>query len=343
LQHFPELETDAGLAWHQEGDFDTGSEAATSVFEFGAVLLASLEAVWKRKCSLEQQGPDGGSIDAISVAPADPMHLYIVFERQSGGSATREKSHAAATDLRQCFASYWKSDAETVALGKAGKVTGMWACPDSGGITTQAWCHKSGRPTRGAVPYKEKNLRGLTQGGKLEPMIGYMTRSLLDGYGKGGQAGIQTLGCLQDRTRPISYAHAESNGGGTPTEQCRKHTYVRIACQKTNTLASVLGDMISATQEMWGYDETNSVPVILSRRIDRSVNMESVASFLPTNVKFAFCGDSNCSGVASVEDHLRGSGRTMLEWVKTPGFLEQVCRNEQVRRDIRRAIAFWRL
>jgi hypothetical protein len=36
-----------------------------------------------------------------------------------------------------------------------------------------------------------------------------------------------------------------------------------------------------------------------------------------------------------------GAGMTMLEWVSTPGFLEQVIRNEQVRRDIRTRISGW--
>ena len=36
-----------------------------------------------------------------------------------------------------------------------------------------------------------------------------------------------------------------------------------------------------------------------------------------------------------------GTGRTMLEWVLTDGFLEQVIRNEQVRQDIRTRIRGW--
>jgi hypothetical protein len=31
----------------------------------------------------------------------------------------------------------------------------------------------------------------------------------------------------------------------------------------------------------------------------------------------------------------------MMEWVLTPGFLEQVFRNEQVRRDIRNRVRGW--
>ena len=45
---------------------------------------------------------------------------------------------------------------------------------------------------------------------------------------------------------------------------------------------------------------------------------------------------------ASEEGALRGAGKTMLGWVKTPGFLEQVCRNMEIRRRIRRVMAFWR-
>jgi hypothetical protein len=36
-----------------------------------------------------------------------------------------------------------------------------------------------------------------------------------------------------------------------------------------------------------------------------------------------------------------GTGRTMLEWVLTDGFLEQVIRNEQVRQDTRTRARGW--
>ena len=42
-------------------------------------------------------------------------------------------------------------------------------------------------------------------------------------------------------------------------------------------------------------------------------------------------------------DSLGGLGRTMMEWVLTTGFLEQVFRNEQVRRDIRNRVRAWAL
>jgi hypothetical protein len=36
-----------------------------------------------------------------------------------------------------------------------------------------------------------------------------------------------------------------------------------------------------------------------------------------------------------------GTGRSMSEWALVPGFLEQVVRNEQVRRDIRARVSGW--
>jgi hypothetical protein len=87
--------------------------------------------------------------------------------------------------------------------------------------------------------------------------------------------------------------------------------------------------------------------VIMARRPDRIINSGVVATFIDNHeVKFVFLGDSKCRGVqqfASKEGALRGTGKTMLGWVKTPGFLEQVCRNMEIRRRIRRAIAFWRM
>jgi hypothetical protein len=57
------------------------------------------------------------------------------------------------------------------------------------------------------------------------------------------------------------------------------------------------------------------------------------------NVKFVFMASSDCCTGGGCPflppDSLGGLGRAMMEWVLTTGFLEQVFRNEQVRRDIR--------
>jgi hypothetical protein len=76
------------------------------------------------------------------------------------------------------------------------------------------------------------------------------------------------------------------------------------------------------------------------------INPEVVYAFVGAeNVKFAFLGNSDCyTGCgcpALPPDSLGGVGRAMMEWVLTPGFLEQVFRNEQVRRDIRNRVRGW--
>ena len=70
-----------------------------------------------------------------------------------------------------------------------------------------------------------------------------------------------------------------------------------------------------------------------------------LCTFLSSNVKWVFMGDSDSckgSGCPSMDpSFFGGAGMTMLEWVSTPGFLEQVIRNEHVRRDIRTRISGW--
>jgi hypothetical protein len=46
-------------------------------------------------------------------------------------------------------------------------------------------------------------------------------------------------------------------------------------------------------------------------------------------------------GTAGQPSVFGGAGRAMLEWVLTPGFLEQVIRNEQARRDLRQRTKAW--
>jgi hypothetical protein len=76
------------------------------------------------------------------------------------------------------------------------------------------------------------------------------------------------------------------------------------------------------------------------------INPEVVYAFVGVeDVKFAFLDNSDCCKgcgcPALPPDPLGGVGRTMMEWVLTPGFLEQGFRNEQVRRDIRNRIRGW--
>ena len=63
------------------------------------------------------------------------------------------------------------------------------------------------------------------------------------------------------------------------------------------------------------------------------------------DVKFVFLANSDCctgGGCPSLPpDPLGELGRAMAEWVMTLGFLEQVFRNEQVRRDIRNRVRAW--
>ena len=93
-------------------------------------------------------------------------------------------------------------------------------------------------------------------------------------------------------------------------------------------------------------DSEDTVVALVARRPDRIVNPEVAYAFVGVaNVKFAFLGNSDCctgGGCPSLPpDSLGGLGRAMAEWVMTPGFLEQVFRNEQARRDIRNRARAW--
>jgi hypothetical protein len=86
---------------------------------------------------------------------------------------------------------------------------------------------------------------------------------------------------------------------------------------------------------------------LVARRPDRLINPEVVYAFVGVeNVKFVFMASSGCckgSGCPSLlPDSLGGLGRAIMEWVLAMGgFLEQVFRNEQVRRDIRNRVRGW--
>jgi hypothetical protein len=93
-------------------------------------------------------------------------------------------------------------------------------------------------------------------------------------------------------------------------------------------------------------DSEGTVVTLVARRSDRIINPEVVYALVGVaNVEFAFLANSDCcigGGCPSLPpDSLSRLGRTMVEWVMTPGFLEQVFRNEQVRRDIRNRARAW--
>jgi hypothetical protein len=93
-------------------------------------------------------------------------------------------------------------------------------------------------------------------------------------------------------------------------------------------------------------DSEEAVVALVARRPDRIINPELVYGFVGVeNVEFAFMASSGCckgSGCPSLPpDPLGGVGRTIMEWVLAMGFLEQVFRNEQVRRDIRNRAQAW--
>jgi hypothetical protein len=68
-------------------------------------------------------------------------------------------------------------------------------------------------------------------------------------------------------------------------------------------------------------------------------------AFISSPVKWVFLDGSDSCTTDGCPKMPRGvfggTGRTMLEWVLTAGFLEQVIRNEQVRQDIRTRIRGW--
>jgi hypothetical protein len=93
-------------------------------------------------------------------------------------------------------------------------------------------------------------------------------------------------------------------------------------------------------------DSEGAVVALVARRPDRITNPEVVYALIGVeDVKFVFMGSSDCckgGGCPSLPpDSLGGLGRTAMEWVLAMGFLEQVFRNEQVRRDIRSRVRGW--
>jgi hypothetical protein len=110
-------------------------------------------------------------------------------------------------------------------------------------------------------------------------------------------------------------------------------------------LAELLLNVAATMYEMYAdhVDSKGAVVTLVARRPDRIINPEVVYAFVGVeNVKFAFLANSDCctgGGCPSLPpDSLGGLGKTMMEWVLTTGFLEQVFRNEQVRRDIRNRV-----
>ena len=87
------------------------------------------------------------------------------------------------------------------------------------------------------------------------------------------------------------------------------------------------------------------VVVFVGKRPDRIVNPMVVCLFMGSPVKWVFLDDSDScknDGCPKMpEGVFGGTGRTMAEWALVPGFLEQVVRNEQVRRDIRARVSAW--
>jgi hypothetical protein len=95
-------------------------------------------------------------------------------------------------------------------------------------------------------------------------------------------------------------------------------------------------------------DSKGAVVALVARRPDRITNPEVVYAFVGfEDAEFVFLANSDCctgGGCPSLPpDSLGGLGRTIMECVLTTGFLEQVFRNEQVRRDIRNRVRKWAL
>ena len=132
--------------------------------------------------------------------------------------------------------------------------------------------------------------------------------------------------------------------------QCTKNTYIKFKAGHATPFTRVLMAAAGAMREMYSerLRAANGGPcvvVFVARRPDRIVNPLILCTFLSSNVKWVFMGDSDsCKGSGCPRmdpSFFGGAGMTMLEWVSTPGFLEQVIRNEHVRRDIRTRISGW--
>jgi hypothetical protein len=113
-------------------------------------------------------------------------------------------------------------------------------------------------------------------------------------------------------------------------------------------LAELLWNIVATTYEMYAtlVKPENAVVALVARRPDRIINPEVVYAFVGVeDVEFAFLDNSGycrgCGCPSLPPDSFAGVGRAMMEWVLTPGFLEQVLRNEKARRDTKSRIRGW--
>jgi hypothetical protein len=67
-------------------------------------------------------------------------------------------------------------------------------------------------------------------------------------------------------------------------------------------------------------------------------------AFIHSDVRFVIADNENFPGCAMIDGaYLGGDGQTMLQWLNTYGFLEQVCRCVVTRIKIRIALRAWGL
>ena len=133
---------------------------------------------------------------------------------------------------------------------------------------------------------------------------------------------------------------------GTVRVQCMSQSYIKYKGGHGVPLCSLLMSVAFSMYAMYAdiLAGSEGVVVFVGKRPDRIVNPMVVYLFMGNPVKWVFLDDSDScknDGCPKMpEGVFGGTGRTMLEWVLTDGFLE-VIRNEQVRQDIRTRTRRW--
>jgi hypothetical protein len=291
-----------------------------------------------------------------NVAPASPAdenrtHMCLVAERHSSNAAFDDCFSAGRT-TRELFYNYWYNDTESNALYNRGLLTGPMIPP--GYLSSDiSYSFTTGDRTRGAndVELCDMAKTPLTSNSLFltEASLLYINGPLSD-FRRARQSGLQTLRSLQDHTGPNPrYKRSETLKPGNAASLCKEETYLRWAellairhkIHEMNksfisnrprriqsgvniSLAEVLVSGISAMLELYkkdGVTPQNSVACIHGRRPDRIVNDGVVQAFIHSDTKFVFLGDSDCcygvDGAPCMDPSVfRGTGRTMLEWIK---------------------------
>jgi hypothetical protein len=166
----------------------------------------------------------------------------------------------------------------------------------------------------------------------------YINGSLMEGRTR--RVGLQRLSSLRDESDPA----CAKTWNETQKQNIRSGTYVRLGGMAT--MAEHMVGICSVVHGVYSsvVPTSKSVVCIQCRKLSRTINFTVVQAFIFSDVRFVIMGNEKFpSGPVIKGIYRHGDGQTMLQWIKTPGFLEQVCRCAEIRMRIRCALRAWGL